>query len=150
MGSFEQWIADNSLVVVGIFGALFVGVMILMMVMGAKKKAKKKRLMQENPDLAEMVFDNAVALPHPVSGAMGRSEGYTLYSVNGQEPRIFGSSVLVPSGEVTLDYEFCFQTVGKAFATSFGRDTYKFNVEPGKRYYITYNYLEKVMEHKEK
>ncbi|MFV0353017.1 MAG: hypothetical protein ACK5JF_12045 [Oscillospiraceae bacterium] len=146
----ENWIQENP----NMFFGLFIGVcavfIIIFIVVGILNKAKKKKLLQGNENLAELVFDYVVSRPSPVGGVMGRSTGYIVYAVNGEQPRIFGRSVLVPAGEVTLDCEYCYQTAGKSFATSFGRSTYRLTVLSGKKYAMSFNYIEKTLEHKEK
>ena len=146
----EQWLMENSFLVLGLFIGVAVLAIVISIVFSAKKRGEKKKRLQENENMSELVFDAMVTLPKPIAGPLGRSEGYTLYAVNGEEPKIYNRSVLVSEGEVSLDFEYCFQTVGNRFATSFGRSIYTFSVSPGTKYIMQFNYLEKKLEHKEK
>ena len=149
MGNIEQWVAENSILIACAFGALFVLVMIFMGISSAKKKGRKNKLLQENPNLVEIEFDNVVMKPRPISGPLGNVEGYTLFAVNGQEAQVFNRSVIVPAGEVTLDCEYCYQTMGKNFATSCGRSYYRFTAVLGIKYLVFFNFMEMKMDHKE-
>ena len=146
----EQWLMENSFLVLCLFIGVAVLAIVISIVFSAKKRGEKKKRLQENENMSELVFDAMVTLPKPITGPLGRSEGYTLYAVNGEEPKIYNRSVLVSEGEVSLDFEYCFQTVGNRFATSFGRSIYTFSVSPGTKYIMQFNYLEKKLEHKEK
>jgi hypothetical protein len=145
----SNMITENPKMFIGIFVGITLFVLILLIVSSAVRRAKKKNLLKGNENLVEIIFDETVMRPNPMGSSM-QAPGYTLYTVNGDKPEIFGRSIIVPKGNVTIDFEYAFQTVGNNFATSFGRDMFEFTAEAGKKYKMAYNYLEKKMEYKEK
>jgi|GEM_PF-1020490 len=145
-----KWVEQNPMMMVALFVGMAVIAIVISIVVSAKNKGKKKKRLQEDANLAELVFDGAVMPPRPIAGSMGRAEGYTIFAVNGGAMENYGRSVLVPSGKVELDFEYCFQTVGKNFATSFGRKTKTLEVMAGQKYAISFNYLEEKIELKNK
>ena len=147
----EKWIMENQFVVLGLVIALVVVVIIISIIFSVKKKAKKNNLLKENENLVELLFDEPVRMPNPLGGGpFLNSPGYNMYAVNGETPQIFGTSVLAPVGEIALDVEYIYQMVGRNSTTSFGRQSYKLTTKHGKKYKISFNYIDKQLEHKEK
>lgn len=144
MSNIETWVMENSTLIAVAAGVLFVLVIVLMAVSSARKKAKKNALLQADSNLVEIAFDSRVYPPRPV----GKDVGYTLYAVNGQTPQILGQSVLAPSGEVVLDYEYAYQN--GSFIKSCGRSTYTLQTLPGKKYTMSFDFMDGKMLHKEK
>ena len=138
-------INENPALFIGIMAGVTILFLVIMIVAGAKRKARKKKMMADNPNLIEIEFDEIVGPPNPIGMDMSNS-GYTLYTVNGQQPQIFGRSVLVPAGEVVLDCEYFILPVGNHFANSFGRRSHSLTVSPGRKYTVTYNVIENSIE----
>jgi len=145
-----KWVEQNPMLLTALFVGMAVVALVIAIVVSAKNKGKKKKRLQEDANLAEIVFDGAVMPPHPIAGPMGRTEGYTIFAVNGGAMENYGRSILVPAGEVQLDFEYCYLPMGKNFATSFGRQTKTLEVSAGQKYMITFNYLEEKIELKNK
>ena len=145
-----KWVDENPTMLIILFVAMAVIAIVIAIAVSAKNKGKKKKRLQEDANLAELVFDGMVMPPRPIAGPMGRAEGYTIFAVNGSAMENYGRSVLVPSGEVQLDFEYCFQPAGKNFATSFGRRVKTLEVSAGQKYIISFNYLEEKIELKNK
>ena len=143
------FITENPNVLIGVFAAVTVLFLVILIVGSAKRKAQKKKLLSENKNLVELEFDATVTPPNPVVGGLTYT-GYVLYSVNGQKPQIFGHTALVPAGEVVLDCEYFIQTIGKQFANSFGRATQSLTAMQGKKYMVSYDLMERHLELKEK
>ena len=147
----DKWIMENQTLFLGLVIAAVVIVIIIAIIFSIRKKAKKNNLLKENENLVELKFDEPVHMPNPLGGGpFLNSPGYKMYAVNGETPQIFGTSVLVPVGEVKLDIEYIYQMVGRNSTTSFGRQSYKLTTERGKKYKLSFNYIDKHLEHKEK
>ena len=141
----SAWIAGDPLIFIGGFVAVTVFALFLMISTSVRKKSAKKKLLSENGNLAELEFDYVVTPLSPIGGMVGHT-GYILYTVNGKPPQIFGRSVLVPGGEAEVECEYFVLTVGNRFATSMGRGTQRISVTAGKRYSVSYNLIEGVLE----
>ena len=141
----SAFMAENPIIFIGVFGAVTVCVLILLIVSSVRKKSAKKRLLAENRNLAELEFDYVVAPPPPIGGMIGHT-GYILYTVNSKPPQIFGRSVLVEGGEAEVECEYFVLTVGNRFATSMGRGPQRISVTAGTRYSVSYNLIEHVLE----
>jgi len=144
----EKFITENPTLLIAVFAAVCVIILTFLIIGNAKSKAKKKNLLADNPNFVEILFDESVYAPIP--NAPFDYSGYKLYSVNGQPAKPIGRSLVIPAGETTFDVEYFFQQHGKNFVTSMGRSSYTLTTTPGARYVITFNYLDKCLEHKVK
>jgi len=142
-----DFINENVPLFIGLFVGVSVIIVTLLIVFSIKSNVKKKNMLKENPNLVEIVFDTAVFTPKPINGGY---EGYLLYSVNGKLVEPIGRSIVVSAGEITLDVENFMRTVGKTFANSYGRSSYTFTATPGKKYTMSFNYIDHCLMHKEK
>lgn len=157
-------INDNIEIFIGVFAVVCV-VIIAFLIWGAvRRKAQKKKFLEENANLVEIVFDTMVQPParYASRGEKFSNPGATsfiLHSVNGREPQvtfeeggvqIFGRSVYVPAGEATLDCEYYVLTNGKNFATLQGRDTCTIPTALGNRYLVSFDLLDKKLRYKVK
>ena len=144
----ENFITENPALLIVVFAAVCVIIVTLLIVGKVKSNAKKKNLLADNPNFVEILFDENVYFPIP--HAPFDYAGYKLYSVNGQPAKPIGRSLVIPAGETTLDVEYFFQQKGKNFVTSMGRSSYTLTTAPGSRYVITFNYMDKCLEHRVK
>jgi len=140
----DNFVNENLPLFTGIFAAVCIIGVTLLIVGSAKSKAKKKDLLAGNPNLVELIFDEQPYTPKPVPVNYA---GYLLYSVNGQRTEPIGRSLVLPVGETTLDVEYFMQQHGKSFPTSFGRSSYTFVTVPGKKYYMSFNCMDYCMMH---
>ncbi|MFV0395188.1 MAG: hypothetical protein ACK5LC_12475 [Coprobacillaceae bacterium] len=134
-----------------LFIILFVGICIIFLlgfiVYSLKRRKDKKALLNDNPNLVEIVFDARVA-PGSKMRPMSRHYGHILYTINGDEPNIFRDKVYVSTGEVVLDVQYSVsnKSMGSTHTNLFPREFFTFTVEKGKKYKITYNLLDKKYE----
>jgi len=146
MENISEFITDNPQILIGTVAAVSVVILVLLIISGIKRGNKKKKLLQDNPNMVQVEFDAPVYKDH---GPMGRptDTGYVVYSVNGSAPDFFSRTVLVPAGQVSLDCEYFTRSrIGK----SQGRDIHVFTAAPGKKYIISFDLLAHKMKHKEK
>lgn len=144
----ENFMQDNLPLFIGVFATVCIVIVVLMIVSGRKQKAKKKTLLSSNSDLVEVEFDYPAVPRERVIMNPGTTE-YVLHSVNGKAADLISRSVLVPAGKLDLDIEFYQLSMGKKIAKSLARSETTFMIEKGKKYQITYNYLDKIFECKE-
>ena len=143
----DNFVNENLPLFIGIFAAVSVIGVVLLMVGSAKSKAKKKNLLESDPNLVELIFDEQPYSPKPVPV---NYPGYLIYSVNGKPAEPIGRSLVLPAGEITLDVEYFMQQHGKSFPTSFGRSDYTFVTTPGKKYHMSFDCMDYCMMHKVK
>lgn len=145
----NDYIAEHPTVFFGVIIAICVVIIALMIIVGAAKRKKKKALLGSDPNLVEIVFDESVTLPAPVAIPGNNTAGYVLYSVNDEPAKLLGRSLILPAGETTLDVEYFMLPHGARFAKSMGRSRYTLTTVPGKKYNISFDYMDMCLSHKE-
>ena len=146
-----NFINENPAILVGIFAAVSIILLVVLITANIRNRAKKKNMLKENGDLVEIIFDSPLLQPHPLGTfAEVSNNGFTLYGVNGLPAETFGNSILVNAGEVTLDCNYSILPIGRHFANSYGRQSYTFHVSPARKYIASFNLIEKCLELREK
>lgn len=144
----ENFIQDNLPLFIGAFVVICVVIVGLQIVAGRKQKQKKKTMLASDTDLVEVVFDYPALMKERVVMNPGQS-AYVIYAVNGKPAELIRNAVVVPAGNLQIDIEFYQKSVGSKIAKSLARSETTFTIEKGKKYQITYDYMDKVFECKE-
>jgi len=147
----SNFINENPIIFGGIIAVVTLIILVPLIIVSLKKRAKKKNMLKENENLVEIIFDSPLLKPHPMGAfAESSNNGFTLYGVNGQPAETFGNSILVDAGEIVLDCNYSILPVGRRFSDSYGRQSYTFHVSPGRKYTASFNLIEKCLELNEK
>jgi hypothetical protein len=141
-------IQRNPYLLIVVFTAVCLVFIIVFVAYRTNTKNRKTKIMSGSSDLAELVFDYPVISPSPLGKVVGNpaSSVYVLYTVSGEPPQVFGKSVLVSPGDVTLVYEFFLRQVGhRHFAKPFGKSECTFVVSAGRRYRVEFDNMENTL-----
>jgi hypothetical protein len=130
------------------FGIVSVTILILLIIYGIKQKKKKKELLMD-PNNVEIKFDCSIIKSQKVNINPPQT-CYILHDISDEECQIFGNSLITNKEHLKLDIEHFQLRYNTNFAASMGREKVTIDIEKGKKYYVSYNYMGKCHEIKQR
>jgi hypothetical protein len=140
MEGFSDFFVNNP----NMFIMLFAGVLVLFLLVFIVVKVitnNKKKAMRNTGAYAELSFGETVRTASMLITDV-QFQGYKLYSLNGEEPKIVGKSIFVPEGLCQVEIQYIdtgYATKKVSLTTIHEKQLLEFHVEKGKKYHIHFD-----------
>jgi len=135
---------QNLPIFVAVFAVVCVGAIVIMLMVGAKNRKRKKELLSD-PNNVEIKFDCPV-----VNGKIALTNpGQTCYVVRlhtESDAVLIGSSLITGLSSIAFDVEHYQLGYNKNLAKLMGKDTVEVKVEKNHSYNVSFNYIDKAFE----
>ena len=135
---------ENLPIFLAIFAVVTVFFIIILIIISVKQKKKKKELLSD-PNNVEIIFDAPVILKRDVVMNPGQT-CYVVQYLSDETATFVDRSIITNAQTLTIEVEHYQLPLNKNFAKSIGQDSVTIQLEKGKKYHLSFDYIDKKLD----